>query len=142
MTAQLEWSGQGLHFFVLPESGHTIAFDSPVEVGGTDQAARPMEGLLASMLACFSADVVSILQKKRKTVQAFQVQARAQRREEFPRVFTEVSLHLVVESPDAAPADVERSIELSRTRYCSAMAMFEAAGCRISITYDLNSSRT
>jgi len=99
-----------------------------------------MEGLLASMLACFSADVVSILQKKRKTVRTFRVQAQAERREEFPRVFTAVTLHLRVESPDATPADVERSIELSRTKYCSAMAMFEAAGCRIHITYELNPS--
>ncbi|RMF45554.1 MAG: osmotically inducible protein OsmC [Bacteroidetes bacterium] len=142
MTAHLTWTGQGLHFLARAESGHTLSFDSPAEVGGTDQAARPMEGLLTSMVACFSADVVSILQKKRKTVQSFQVRVQAERQAEFPRVFTEVSLHLVVESPDAAPADLERSIELSRTKYCAALAMFEAAGCRVHITYDLNPSRT
>jgi len=98
-----------------------------------------MEGLLLSMMACFSADVVSILQKKRKTVTGYQVTAKAQRAEDFPKVFTTVDLHLLVQSSDAQPADVERSIELARTKYCSAMTMFERAGCTITITYELRS---
>jgi len=137
MQVSLRWAGEGLHFLAQTESGHTLAYDSPVEVGGTNQAARPMEGLLSAMLACFAADVVSILHKKRKTVRAFSIQAEGHRRQEFPQVFTHVRIAVQVESPDATPVDVERSIELSRTKYCSAMAMFEAAGCAIEISYDL-----
>ena len=96
-----------------------------------------MEGLLLSMMACFSADVVSILQKKRKSVAAYQVTAKAQRAEDFPKVFTAVALHVTVHSPDAQPADVERAIELARTKYCSALTMFERSGCVITITYEL-----
>ena len=139
MEATLIYTGQGLHFIGKSDSGHAIAFDSAREVGGTDAAARPMEGLLLSMMACFSADVVSILQKKRKTVTGYQVTAKAQRAEDFPKVFTAVDLHLLVQSSDAQPADVERSIELARTKYCSAMTMFERAGCTITITYELRS---
>jgi putative redox protein len=84
-----------------------------------------MEGLLLSMMACFSADVVSILRKKRKTVTSYQLSAQAERAEDFPKVFTTIQLHLLVQSPDSQPADVERSIELARTKYCSAMAMFD-----------------
>jgi len=96
-----------------------------------------MEGLLLSMMACFSADVVSILNKKRKTVTAYHLHAEADRAEDFPKVFTAVRLHLIVQSPDAQPADIERSVELARTKYCSAMTMFERAGCALSITYEL-----
>jgi len=96
-----------------------------------------MEGLLLSMMACFSADVVSILRKKRKTVTSYQLSAQAERAEDFPKVFTAIQLHLIVQSPDAQPADVERSIELARTKYCSAMVMFERAGCALHITYEL-----
>lgn len=137
MQAILTYSGRGLYFTGEADSRHSLSFDSPKEVGGTDAAARPMEGLLLSMMACFSADVVSILQKKRKTVASYQLTAQADRAEDFPKVFTAVRLHLMVRSPDAQPADVERSIELARTKYCSAMAMFERAGCAISITYEL-----
>lgn len=139
MEVYLEWKNAGLHFTARTPDGHTLEYDSPQEAGGTDKAARPMEGLLSAMLACFSADVVSILHKKRKTLTAYSLTAQATRREEFPRVFTQVSIHLYIESPDATPADVERSIELSRTKYCSAMAMFEAAGCGIEIEYKLSS---
>ncbi|MCS6894712.1 MAG: OsmC family protein [Bacteroidia bacterium] len=137
MHVTLRWAKSGLHFIAYTEGGHRLEFDSPIEVGGTNQAARPMEGLLAAMLACFSADVVSILKKKRKLIRSHTVEAQAQRRIEYPQVFTHVRILLSIESPDATPADVERSIELSRTKYCSAMAMFEAAGCVIEIQYSL-----
>ncbi|MCS6790438.1 MAG: OsmC family protein [Bacteroidia bacterium] len=137
MEVALQWLGEGLHFFAQTEDGHSLAFDSPRAVGGTEKAARPMAGLLSAMMACFSADVVSILRKKRRTLRSFQVRAQAQRREEFPKVFTHVKLHLHIVSPDALPEDVERATELSRTKYCSAMAMFQAAGCTIEIGYHL-----
>jgi putative redox protein len=137
VQAILTYTGQGLHFIGQADSGHQLSFDSPQDVGGTDAAARPMEGLLLSMMACFSADVVSILRKKRKTVTSYQLSAQAERAEDFPKVFTAIQLHLLVQSPDAQPADVERSIELARTKYCSAMAMFERAGCALHITYEL-----
>ncbi|MCS7162425.1 MAG: OsmC family protein [Bacteroidia bacterium] len=140
MEVKLRWTGAGLHFLAQAESGHTTAYDSPVEVGGTDQAMRPMEGLLSAMVACFAADVVSILQKKRCEIRQFQVQATAERRPDFPRVFTKAHLQVEIESPNAKPADIERSIELSRTKYCSAMAMFAAAGCEIVIDYTLRTS--
>ncbi|MEN3040685.1 MAG: OsmC family protein [Bacteroidia bacterium] len=137
MHITLRWAGEGLRFTAQTDSGHTLTYDSPVEVGGTDSAARPMEGLLSAMMACFSADVVSILRKKRKTILAYRAEAQAQRNDTHPQVFTHVSLHLHIKSPDATLSDVARSIELSRTKYCSAMAMFEAAGCAIEIQYSL-----
>ncbi|MCX7606976.1 MAG: OsmC family protein [Bacteroidia bacterium] len=140
MEATLRWEGEGLHFTVSAESGHTATYDSPIEVGGTDRAIRPMEGLLSAMLACFSADVVSILRKKRRQLLGFSLRAKATRRDDFPRVFTRVEIHLFVRSPDATTTDVERAIELSRTKYCSAMAMFEAAGCEIAVDFVLEST--
>lgn len=139
MQATLTWQGQGLHFVAQLPSGHTLAYDSDPAVGGTDQGARPMEGLLSAMLACFAADVVSILGKKRKTVQKFSIQAYAERKEDFPKVFTRVKLRVEVQSPDATLADLDRSIELSRDKYCGAMAMFIAAGCEVVIERKLYS---
>lgn len=140
MEATLVWQNEGLHFRAHVESGHTLTYDSDPAVGGTDRGARPMEGLLSAMMACFAADVVSILQKKRKTVQSFKVSAAAERQEEFPKVFTRVELKVEVVSPDATLADVDRSIELAREKYCSAMAMFIAAGCEIVIHRHLHHS--
>ncbi|MCS7296920.1 MAG: OsmC family protein [Bacteroidia bacterium] len=137
MKLTLRWAEEGLHLIALTQKGHTLEYDTLPEVGGTDKAARPMEGLLAAMLACFSADVIAILRKKRKTLRHFSIQAEAERQEEHPRIFTRVHIVVTVESPDATAADVERSIELSRDKYCGAMAMFRAAGCQISIDYTL-----
>ncbi len=137
MRAELQYSGQGLHLVGQARSGHSLSFDASTEVGGTDLAIRPMEALLLSMMACFSADVVSILQKKRKHLTGYSLFAEADRAATFPQVFTAVRLHMRVQSADADPADIERAITLSRTKYCSAMAMFERAGCQVQIRYEL-----
>ena len=137
MQVTLTWKNEGLHFTAQVPSGHTLTFDSDPAVGGTDRGARPMEGLLSAMLACFAADVVSILQKKRKTVQSFTIDATAQRREKPPKVFTRVKIFIMLDSPDVTRADLDHCIELARNKYCSAMAMFVAAGCEIDIDHSI-----
>jgi putative redox protein len=47
----------------------------------------------------------------------------ADRATEFPKVFTHITLEYIVEGHNISPAAVERSIELSATKYCPAQAM-------------------
>ena len=79
--------------------------------------------LLIGLCGCTGMDVVSILQKKRQPVTGLQVKATAERAEEHPRVYTQIHLEFVVTGEGVDPAAVERSIELSQTKYCSAWAM-------------------
>ncbi len=114
---------------------HTTFFDSHKESGGDDSAATPMEIMLESMAACSSMDVISIIRKKRKTIEKFEVKIDGERRDTHPKTFTRVHLIYRLTSPDAELKDLERAVELSQTIYCGAAAMFRAAGCEIS--YDL-----
>lgn len=112
--------------------GHITHFDSHKEVGGDDSAATPMEVMLQSMAACSSMDVVSILRKKRRTIESFEVLVDGDRKDVHPRTFSKVHLKYVLKSPDAELKDLERAVELSQTTYCGAAAMFKAAGCEVS----------
>ncbi|MGB9770941.1 MAG: OsmC family protein [Candidatus Kapaibacteriota bacterium] len=111
--------------------GLETVFDTSPEVGGEHTAPAPMETFLMAMGACTFMDVLSILRKKRKTISGMNIKISAQRAPEHPKVF--VKAHLVYElvSPDATIDDLNRSVELSQSKYCGASAMFKLAGCEV-----------
>jgi putative redox protein len=79
-------------------------------------------------------DVLSILKKKRQAISDLVVNVSAERASEHPRVYTSIHLEYVVSGVDVDPVAVERAIELSETKYCSAMAMLRQA-VEITTTY-------
>lgn len=117
--------------------GLTTYFDTHSEVGGEDSAATPMEIMLQAMAACSAMDVVSILRKKRKTIDNFEIEIDGERRDVHPKMFVKAHLKYKLKSPDAEIKDLERAIELSQSTYCGASAMFKAAGCDVSYSMEI-----
>ncbi len=121
----------GMFFNGITESGNITYFDAPIHSAGKNAAPSPMEAILSSLAACSAVDVVSILLKKRKTIQDLNIEIEAERAEEHPRVFVKAHLKFILKSKDAELKDLERSVELSMDKYCSVSAMFERSGCEI-----------
>lgn len=115
---------QGMAFHGTANSGFTLKMDASPSVGGSGDGFRPMELLLVGLGGCTAMDVLSILRKKRQEVNGFEVQLHADRAEDHPHVFTDISVKFIVRGHDIDPKAVERAIELSTTKYCSAHAMF------------------
>ncbi len=112
------------------ESGLKLILDNSADHGGGN-GFSPMEAMLASLPACSAMDVISILEKKRKTITNLDIEVIAERSEEHPKVFTSAKIIFKLESPDARLEDLERSVELSKEKYCSVSTMFKAAGCEL-----------
>jgi len=123
MEAMVNWLG-GLGFTGTSDTGFTLKLDSAASVGGGDDGFRPMELLAIGLAGCTAMDVISILQKKRQVVTAFQVQAHMQRRETHPKAFNHAVLEYLVTGQGVEETALVRAIELSATTYCSAQAMF------------------
>jgi len=68
-------------------------------------------------------DVIDILRKKRQEVTGFEVNVVGARATEHPMTFTEIEIEYVVSGHNIDPKAVERSIELSQTKYCSVNTM-------------------
>ena len=83
--------------------------------------------MLIGLGGCTASDVVSILKKKRVPVVNLEVRLSATVSAEHPQVFTEVHIEFVVFGDGVNPADVERAIELSTTKYCAVSAMLKPA---------------
>jgi putative redox protein len=126
MDAQVIWR-EGLEFAGVSNSSVQIPLGPAKSEGGTSHGASPIELLLIGLAGCTAMDVVSLLQKKRQQVTAFKVQAHADRAEEFPRVFTHITIEYVITGHALERTAVERSVELSITKYCPAYAMLSKA---------------
>ncbi len=123
MNTKLKWLGK-MGFVAKSDSNHAVVMDASPDVGGENTGSRPMELLLQALGGCTGMDVVSILQKKRVPLTALEVEITAERADEHPKVFTKVDIKFKIYGKDIKAKDVERAIELSETKYCSATAMF------------------
>jgi putative redox protein len=123
-NARVSWIGPGLRLVASGSQGTAIVVDhvQPDEQR-TETGPRPMELLLIGLAGCTAMDVFSILKKKRQAVTGLDVEVTAERAEEHPRVYTEIHLQFIVRGKGVEAAAVERSIELSQTKYCGATAM-------------------
>jgi putative redox protein len=103
-------------------SGHALVVDA-----GSDKSANsPVELVLIALCACTASDVVGILRKKRESFTTLEVRARAERSDEFPKVFTSIRLIYRV-GGNVTHKAMEDAIGLSKEKYCSVSAMLEKA---------------
>ena len=122
MQARIKWLDH-MSFVGESGSGHSVVMDGAPEVGGRNLGIRPMEMLLLGLGGCSSFDVVLILQKSKQAVTDCEVLIEAERAEKDPKVFTKIHLHFIVKGHNLAPDKVERAINLSAEKYCSASIM-------------------
>lgn len=119
MKARVKWV-EGMAFMAESASGHGIIMDGAPDIGGRNLGPRPMEMLLMGAGGCTSIDVIMILQKSRQDVTDCVVELTAERAEDHPKVFTKIHFHFVVTGRKLKPEVVERAINLSAEKYCSA----------------------
>ncbi|GMR17922.1 MAG: OsmC family protein [Gammaproteobacteria bacterium] len=132
MRVKIEWTGEA-SFVGETGSGHKIVMDGPPDHGGQNRGARPMETMLTGMGGCAAFDVVHILRKGRQDVKACVTEISAERAETDPKVFTDIHMHFIVTGKDLEPKRVERAIQLSAEKYCSASIMLAKTA---NITHD------
>ena len=133
MECTVSWTGaagtrSGMGFIAETGSGHVLAMDGAPDAarpehGGQNLAPRPMETVLAGTGGCTAYDVVLILKRGRHDVRGCSVRLTSERAREEPKVFTRIHMHFTVSGRGLPAAAVERAIQLSHEKYCSASIM-------------------
>lgn len=124
MECTIDWGGpDGMLFVARTGSGHVTAMDGAPEGGGHNLAPRPMEMLLAGAGGCAAYDVVLILKRGRHAITGCRAELKAERAETDPKVFTKIHFHFIVTGTSLPTPAVERAVQLSHDKYCSASAM-------------------
>jgi putative redox protein len=134
VTGQLRLAtveGEGRQFVAQSGSGHALVIDA--KDGNTGPT--PVELVLLAAGGCTALDVIGILRKQRQQVTRYEVFVSAEQREEYPKVFTKVKIHHVLQGHIEAAA-LERAIHLSETKYCSVGAML-ACTASIDVSYEI-----
>lgn len=114
-------------------SGHSVVMDGAPESGGRNLGIRPMEMLLLGLGGCTAFDVVMILKKSRQQIVDCEIEIDSDRSQEVPKVFTRIHIHFIVTGKNLDEIKVEKAVNLSADKYCSASEML---GKTASITHD------
>jgi putative redox protein len=124
MECTVNWlPASGMAFMAETGSGHVITMDGAPDGGGRNLAPRPMETLLAGTGGCTAYDVVLILKRGRLDVRGCQLKLTSERASTDPKVFTRIHMHFVVTGKGLTEAAVQRAIQMSHEKYCSASIM-------------------
>ena len=122
MKIRIKWN-DGVSFLGETEGGHTVLMDGAPEVGGRNLGLRPMELVLMGTGGCTASDVVMILKKSRQDISDCIVEIEAERATKDPKVFTRIHYHFILTGNNLKPQQVDRAINLSAEKYCSASIM-------------------
>jgi len=128
---EAKWRG-GMHFQSNTPSHHTVDLDS----GPKDSVTfgpPPMEVVLQAIAACSGMDIISILQKKRKEPESFDIEVSGERAEEHPKVYKKIAIKYRFKGDDLTEKDIELAIKLSVDKYCSVLAMVRSTA---EVTWD------
>ncbi len=136
MQVNINWE-QEVTFCGETDKGHSVRMDGPIDHGGRDRGARPMEVLLMGMGGCAAYDVVTILSKARQKMVLCRMQIKATRTDTVPSVFENIHLHFQVRGDDLSETHVARAVRLSAEKYCSAAAMLRRGGVQIAHSYEM-----
>lgn len=120
IKAQIKWT-DGMQFVGHGNEGPAVVLGAE-ESGGPS----PMEMVLMGVAGCTAVDVVTILKKRRANFTNFEISIIGDQAENHPKRYTKIRIEYMVYGRGVKPKDVERAIELSETKFCSAMASVNA----------------
>jgi putative redox protein len=115
----VKWTG-GAQFLAADEVGHTVVTDPD------GQGFKPPELLLVSLVGCAGVDVVSILEKKRKTITGIQVSVTKKNAPEPPWMIEQIEVHWVISGPNMTQKAAEDAVQLAQEKYCSVVASLKS----------------
>jgi putative redox protein len=137
MECTVNWvAASGMAFMAETGSGHVLMMDGAPDGGGRNLAPRPMETVLAGTGGCTAYDVVLILQRGRHQVKGCQVKLTSERAATDPKVFTSIRMHFIITGKGLPDAAVQRAIQMSHEKYCSASIML-AKTAEIHTSYEI-----
>ena len=119
--AELQWTRER-QFVARAGDGPAVVIDGHEPRSGPS----PMELVLMGVAGCTAIDVLQIMEKRRANVTDLRIHIRGTRADEFPRRYTHIHIEYLISGTGIKPRDVERAIQLSEEKYCSATASLNA----------------
>lgn len=139
MQVKLQRVNQASHYeATAPSSEVKVNIDGPASIGGEGKGSSPMEMILMALGGCSVFDLGEILKKQRQEVEDIQVEVAGNRREEAPRIYTDIHITFLLKGNiDLGKAN--KAADLAVKKYCSVHDMLAAGGVEITYEVKINS---
>ena len=99
------------------ENGNKINID--MREGDDKGSLSPMELVLGAVSGCVAVDIVTILRKRKKTIEDLVIETSGIRKETHPRGFTHIDSKYILTSPDVSVEELNKIAGLALDKYCS-----------------------
>ncbi|MCK4748078.1 MAG: OsmC family protein [Bacteroidales bacterium] len=120
--------------FEAEVDGHKIYMDTSLEHGGKNTGPRPKPLMMIALAGCTGMDVAAILKKMRENIEELSVEVEGDVTEDHPKRFDGMKVIFRVRGKGVSRRNVEKAINLSKTKYCGVSANYTKA---FPITYEI-----
>lgn len=125
MKIELKRLDDAFHIQASNEEGRTVETDGSPDIGGHNQAMRPMQLLLSAIGSCSAIDVIHFLKKQRQHLEDIQITVTAGReKDKVPSLFTDINVFFNLYG-QIDEKKAERAVNLSMEKYCSVAKILE-----------------
>ena len=140
MKVTLKRIDENFNFEATGQSPQKNYLDAGESIGGQNKGSRPMEMLLMGLGGCSAIDVILILKKQKQHIDDLEIEVSGERQElEGTKMSPFKTMHIHFKFQGKIDANkIERAINLSMEKYCSATAQFQSSAV-ITHSYQLNS---
>lgn len=129
----VQWMGK-MQFNALV-NGHTIIMDGPEKVGGEDNGPIPKPLVLTALAGCTGMDVASILRKKNKNPDNFDIKVVGELTDKHPIEYTAIHVIYDFEGEEENKNDAMKAVTDSQEKYCGVSSMLKKA---LPVTWEVN----
>lgn len=114
----------GMHFEC--ENEHHLRLDTDSKPAGELHAGpNPVELFLISLAGCAGMETLSILRKRKKEPEKFDISAEGIKRVQYPRILTEINLIFSVKGPGITLIELNHAVGLTLDKYCAISNMIK-----------------
>ena len=113
--------------FEAEVDGHKLYLDTSLEHGGKNMGPRPKPLMMVALAGCTGMDVVAILKKMRVEIESLTVDVEGDVSEDHPKRFEGMKVIFRVKGKDVSRKNVEKAVNLSKTKYCGVSANYSKA---------------
>ena len=139
MRIEINRIDKDFHFEAFGSTNVPVNIDTAPAIGGNNNGARPMELLLMGLGGCSAIDIVNILKKQKQPIDKFKIVIDAEReKDKTPSIFESITIHFYLFGK-LDKQKVERAVELSMEKYCSAAAVI-GKSVKINYGFSVNDS--
>ncbi len=115
--------------------GNSVKID--MRKGGDKVNLSPTEMVLSALAGCSAVDVVSMLRKRKKSIEALVIETDGTKHEPAPHYFTKIHVAFILTSSDATEDELQKIAALALEKYCSV-----ASSLKAEITFSVKVNRS